>query len=238
MPPDSRQTREQQTKHVIAIPTQATVDPAQSNAHIRVLIADQRPVVRAGLRGMLETAHEVIVVGAADHLEELLTMSVKHRPDIVLLDLDMPGGQGIAATRELVKQLPGTQVIGLTLTDGDTALDALDVGAVGCLFKDCDVGELVGAVQAAMRGEPLVGSQAARLLLRARSSPRPAERLTPRQLQIVGLVAEGASNKAIAQRLKITEPTVKSSLTAVYRELGFESRTQLALWAQRQGLAS
>ena len=163
-------------------------------------------------------------------------MSVAQRPDVVLVDLDMPGGQGIVATRQLLERLPGTQVIGLTLVDGDAALDALDVGAVGCLFKDCDVGELVDAVQAAVRGEPLVGSQAARLLLRARSSPRPAERLTPRQLEIVALVAQGASNKAIAQRLKITEQTVKSSLTAVYRELGFESRTQLALWAQRQGI--
>ena len=209
---------------------------AHANADIKVLIADQRPVVRAGLRGMLATADDVSVVGAAADTEELLAMSAAHRPDVVLVDLDMPGGQGIVATRDIVARLPETQVIGLTLADGDTALDAFDVGAVGCLFKDCDVGELADAVRAAVRGEPLVGSQSARLLLRARSKPRPTERLTRRQLEIVALVAEGASNKAIAQRLRISEPTVKSSLTAVYRELGFDSRTQLALWAQRQGI--
>ena len=187
---------------------------------------------------MLATADEVIVVGVAADTEELLAISAARRPDVVLLGLDMSGGQSIEATRELVAWLPETQVIGLTVTDDEKALNALDVGAVGCLFKDCDVAELVGAVQAARRGERPVGSQAARLLLRARDRPRPAERLTPRQLQVVSLIAKAASNKAIAQRLKITEPTVKSSLTAVYRELGFDSRTQLALWAQRQGIGS
>jgi DNA-binding NarL/FixJ family response regulator len=218
----------------ISAPTEANSAPAI--AHIRVLIADGRPVVSAGLGYMLTSADEIAVAGFAADAEELLAMSAVHRPDVVLVDLDMPGG--IAATRELVARAPETQVIGLTLLDGESALDALDVGAVGCLFKDCDVDELVDTVQAAGRGEPLVGSQTARLLIRARSRPGPAERLTPRQRQIVALVAGGASNKAIAQRLKIAEGTAKSSLTAIYRRLGFDSRTQLALWAQRQGIGT
>jgi DNA-binding NarL/FixJ family response regulator len=203
-----------------------------------VLIADQRPVVRTGLGSMLAAADDVTVLGVAADTEELLAMSGAHRPDVVLLNLDMPHGQGIAATQEVLARLPETRVIGLTLIDDDTALEALDVGAVGCLSKRCDVGELVDTIEAVMRGESVVGSQAVRLLLRARSRPRPAERLTRRQLEVVGLVAQGASNKVIAQRLKISESTVKSYLTAVYRELGFDSRTQLALWAQQQGITS
>ena len=210
--------------------------PATSRTRIQVLIADERPVVRAGLALMLSSADEVMVLGAAGDAQEILAMSEAHRPDVVLMNLDMPGGAGITATREVLARLPETRVIAVALTDGDTALDALDAGAVGCLFRDGDVGELVGSIQAAVRGEPPLTPQAARLLLNARSAQRPAERLTPRQQEILALVAKGVSNKAIAQRLQISEKTVKSYLTNIFRQLGVDSRTQAALWAQRQGM--
>jgi DNA-binding NarL/FixJ family response regulator len=186
---------------------------------------------------MLSSADEIQVLGRAGDVDEILATTEAQRPDVVLMSLDLPGGQGIAATRELLARAPGTRVIGVTLTDSDAMHAALDAGAAGCLFREGDVGELVGAISAAMRGELRLTPQAARLLLGARPAGRRAERLTRRQREILALVARGHSNKAIARRLQISEKTVKSNLTNIFRQLGVGSRTQAALWAQRHGMA-
>jgi DNA-binding NarL/FixJ family response regulator len=210
--------------------------PTPSGARIQVLIADERPVVRAGLTHMLSTADEVQVLGAAGEGNEILAMTEAHRPDLVLVNLDMPGGAGIAATRAVLGRMPDTRVIGLALSNDERALDGLAAGAVGCLFRDSDVDELVGSILAAVWGESTLTRQTARLLWGPRAAPGPAERLTPRQQDILALVGRGFSNKAIAQRLKITEKTVKSNLTSIFRQLGVDSRTQAALWALHHGM--
>jgi DNA-binding NarL/FixJ family response regulator len=211
-------------------------NPTASRARIQVLIADERPVVRAGLAHMLSTADELQVLGAAGQGEEILAMAEAHRPDLVLVNLDMPDGAGIAATRAVLGRVPGTRVIGLALSNDERALDGLAAGAVGCLFRDSDVDELVGSIVAAVWGGPSLTRQTARHLWGPRAARGPAERLTPRQQDILALVGLGLPNKTIARRLKITEKTVKSNLTSIFRQLGVDSRTQAALWALRHGM--
>ena len=200
------------------------------------MIADDRPIVRSGLKVMLSTADQISVV-AAGNVAKTLAMSVAHRPNVVLLDFDVPGGRGVAATRQLLSRFPRTRIIGVTLTDGEAALDALEAGAVGCVFRDDDSDDLLRIIRAALRGDTSLRPQAVRLLMKARAATPPTERLTPREREILALLATGLTNKEIAQRLKLREKTVKSYMTSIFRRLGVDSRIQAALWAERHGIS-
>jgi len=197
---------------------------------IRVLIADDHPLARAGLEHLLGALDDITVVGAASGGREAVHLAAEHAPDVVLMDLEMPDMDGIETTQALRARQPGAAVVVLTsFSDRERILAALDAGAVGYLLKDADPDELARAIRAAARGEAPLHPLAARELLdRHRAGPQ----LTDRESEILALVAQGLPNKLIARRLAISERTVKGHLTRVFERIGVTDRTQAALWAR------
>ena len=202
---------------------------------VRVMLVDDHPLVRSGLTQVLDADDGLIVVGSAAGGREAVDTVTDLAPDVVLMDVSMPGMDGITATRELLKRRPMTRVVMLTsYAEDETVLAALDAGACGYILKDAEPAEVVKAVFAAWRGEAPLASRAARVLLGARIRPRSEEKLTPREEEVLSLVGEGLANKQIARRLGISEKTVKAHLTNVFQSIGVESRTEAALWAQQR----
>ncbi len=200
---------------------------------IRVLLAEDHPVVRAGLEALLGAAEDVDLVGAAADGEEAVELATALEPEVVLIDLSMPRLDGIEATRRIVEASPEIRVVILTaFSDRERILGAIDAGALGYLLKDASPEELLGGVRAAARGEAPLAAKAASEVLAARAGRREAE-LTGREQEVLALVADGLPNKQIARRLEISEKTVKAHLTRVYQQIGVTDRTQAALWAQR-----
>jgi DNA-binding NarL/FixJ family response regulator len=201
---------------------------------IRVVIADDHSVVRAGLQQLMSSVDDIEVVGTAADGEDAVRMAVSAQPDVVLMDLSMPQVDGIEATRRIVAGAEGARVVVLTsFSDRDRIMEALDAGAVGYLLKDAEPDELLRGVRAAARGESPLTPKVAGALLAERHVARPAHNLSPREREVLQLVADGLPNKLIARRLEISEKTVKAHLTRVFAELGVTDRTQAALWAQR-----
>jgi len=204
---------------------------------IRVLLADDHHVVRRGLTELLDGIVGVTVVGAAADGAEAVALSAQHQPDVILMDLSMPGVDGVEATRRVLSERPEARVVILTsFSDRERILDALDAGAVGYLLKDAEPDELVRGVRAAARGESPLAPKAAQAVLAARAEARPAAELTAREREVLALVGEGLANKQIARRLGISEKTVKAHLTSVFQRIGVTDRTQAALWARRRRL--
>ena len=206
---------------------------------IRVLLADDHAVVRAGLSQLLSGAEGIEVVGTAADGEEALRVATETPVDVVLMDLSMPGVDGVEATRRIRAARPATQVVVLTsFSDRERILQALDAGAIGYLLKDAEPAELLAGIRAAARGESPLAPKAASALLAARAERRPVEELTGRERDVLELVAAGLPNKLIARRLGISEKTVKTHLTSVFRRIGVDDRTQAAIWAREHGLGS
>ena len=209
---------------------------------IRLVIADDHAVVRQGLAGLLESADDIEVVGAATHGEEAVALARELRPDLVLMDLQMPGMDGVRATRAIVDEGLGADVLILTsFSDGHRLLAAIDAGAVGYLLKDAEPADLVAGIRAAARGESPIDPKAARHLFTSRSSrdgatPSTEAALSTREREVLALVVQGLANKQIARRLGITERTVKGHLTSAFARIGVSDRTQAALWAHQHGL--
>jgi len=204
---------------------------------IRILLADDHPVVRDGLAAMLGTQPDFEVVGEAGTGAAAVSEAERLRPDVVLMDLEMPVLDGIEATRRIRAESPGVAVVLLTsFSDRERILRALDAGAAGYLLKDADPAELARAVRAAARGDAPLDPKAARALLSARTEGSPGDALSEREREVLLMVAEGLPNKLIARRLEISEKTVKAHLTSVFRRIGVTDRTQAALWAERNGL--
>ena len=205
---------------------------------IRIVIADDHAVVRAGLAQLLGTFPDVELVGAAADGEEAVALCAERRPDVVLMDLEMPVLDGIAATARIRAAQPAVAVVVLTsFSDRERILRALDAGAAGYLLKDAEPDELGKAIRAAARGEAPLDPKAARALLSSRAAAGAAAPLSEREREVLAMVAEGLPNKVIAQRLSISEKTVKAHLTSVFRQIGVTDRTQAALWAQRNGIS-
>jgi DNA-binding NarL/FixJ family response regulator len=205
---------------------------------IRVLVADDHAIVRVGLAQLLEACEDVEVVGSVTDGLEAVTTAVGRRPDVVLMDLSMPGVDGIEATRRILNVRPEIRVVMLTFhSSPDPILEAIDAGAVGYLLKDAEPEEILRGVRAAARGESPLDPKAARALLTARTEGARAAELSSREREVLILVGAGMANKQIARRLGISEKTVKSHLTNVYRHIGVSDRTQAAMWAQSHGLA-
>jgi DNA-binding NarL/FixJ family response regulator len=203
---------------------------------IRVLLAEDHPVVRAGLERLLDTADDIEVVGGAADGAQAVALADEHRPDVVLMDLSMPNMNGIEATKRIVEGNDSVQVVVLTsFADREQIEAALDAGAIGYLLKDAEPEDVIRGVQAAARGESPLAPKAARALLRARAE-RPETQLSERELDVLRCVAEGLPNKLVAQRLGISEKTVKAHLTRIFQQLGVTDRTQAALWAREHGL--
>jgi DNA-binding NarL/FixJ family response regulator len=204
---------------------------------IRVLLAEDHGLVRAGLERLLATAADIEVVGGAADGAEAIALAAQTRPDVVLMDLSMPDLDGIEATRAIVAAGEGVQVVVLTsLTDRERILAALDAGAIGYLLKDAEPDELIGGVRAAARGESPLSPKAARALLTARSESGQAK-LSEREREVLRCVAAGMPNKLIARELGISEKTVKTHLTRVFQQIGVTDRTQAALWAREHDLS-
>jgi DNA-binding NarL/FixJ family response regulator len=204
---------------------------------IRILIAEDHGVVRAGLEQLLGGFSELEVVGSAANGEEAVALARENRPDVVLMDLQMPALDGIEATRLIKSDLPETRVVVLTsFSDRDRILRAIDAGAIGYLLKDADPKELLQGITAAARGDAPLAPRAAHVVLTARSQQDPLAVLSEREREVLALIGAGYPNKLIARQLEISEKTVKAHLTSVYRTIGVTDRTQAALWAQRHGL--
>ena len=202
---------------------------------IRVLIAEDHGLVRAGLEQLLDNAGDLELVGSAADGEQAVELALVLRPDVVLMDLSMPRMDGAAATREICAALGDeVRVVVLTsISDRPRILDALDAGAIGYLLKDTEPDELYRGIRAAARGESPLDPKAAQALLQSRGEPRPDVQLTERERDILELIGEGRPNKVIAQRLGISEKTVKNNVTRILQALGVTDRTQAALWVQR-----
>lgn len=203
---------------------------------IRILIADDHPVVRAGIRALLDGEPDLEVVGEAATADEAVALASGSEPDLVLMDLQFADGpRGVEATRRIRALAPAPHVLVLTNYDTDTdILSAIEAGASGYLLKDAPPDELVAAVRAAAAGESALAPViASRLMERMRS---PQVTLSVRELEVLELVAEGASNAEIGARLHIADATVKSHLVHIFTKLGVASRTAAVNAARSQGM--
>jgi DNA-binding NarL/FixJ family response regulator len=206
------------------------------SAPIRVLVVDDHPVVRDGIRGMLAGASGIEVVGEAGGGAEAVSLAESLSPDVVLMDLRMPGVDGVAAIREIVKRRLRARVLVLTTYDTDReVLSAIEAGATGYLLKDAPRDELVRAVEATARGQAFLSASVGALLMERVRSPEP-EALTDRELEVLRLVASGATNKDIAERMFLSEATVKTHLLHVYAKLGVNDRAAAVAAAYERGL--
>ncbi|GII61632.1 DNA-binding response regulator [Sphaerisporangium krabiense] len=203
---------------------------------IRVLIVDDHPVVREGLRGMLEADPGIGVAGEAGSGEESVAMARELDPDVILMDLRMPGGDGVAAIERILAGEPRSRVIVLTTYETDQDIvRAVEAGAAGYLLKDTARADLVAAVFAAARGETVLSpSVATRLVTRMRAPA--AESLSRRETEVLALVARGLTNAEIGRSLFISEATVKTHLLRVFGKLGVSDRTAAVTTALARGL--
>ena len=203
---------------------------------VRVVLVDDHAVIRAGLEQLLAGTDDIEVVGQAANGAEALEVVRAIRPDVVLMDLQMPEVDGVAATRAIMAEDLGVDVLVLTsFSDGERIIAALDAGAVGYLLKDADPDDVLQGIRAVSRGESPIHPRAARALLGSRAGSAQVQ-LTSRESEVLGLVREGLANKQIARRLDISERTVKAHLTSAFARIGVSDRTQAALWAERNGL--
>lgn len=207
---------------------------------IRILLVDDHPVVREGIRGMLSTEPDLDIVGEAGSGPEAVARVAALEPDVVLMDLRMPGGDGVKATERIRADHPTVHVLVLTTYDTDTdILRAVEAGATGYLLKDTPRAELADSVRSAARGETVLsGRLAGKLLARVRRDPEPEKpaTLSPREVEVLRLAADGRTNAAIGRDLGISATTVKTHLMRAYEKLGVGDRTAAVSQAIRRGL--
>jgi DNA-binding NarL/FixJ family response regulator len=198
---------------------------------IRVMVVDDHAMVRTGLATLLGAGADIEVVGQASDGRSAVSTATECLPEVVLMDLSMPGMDGVAATRALLEALPSTKVVVLTsFSARERVQSALDAGAVGYQLKDAEPSTLLAAVRAAAAGHAPLDPRVARVLLPRRGDP--SQSLSPREQQVLHLVGDGLANKQIGRALGITERTVKAHLGRVFREIGVGDRTSAALWAR------
>ena len=204
-----------------------------TNPHIRIMIVDDHPVVRQGFAGMIATEPEMLVVAEAGDGEQAVEAFRRHRPDVTLMDLRMPAMNGVQAITEIRKEFPRSRFIVLTTYDGDEDIySALRAGAQGYLLKDMYCDEIIEAIKAVHAGLRRIPPQVA-----MRLAERPvASDLSSRELEVLELVANGRSNKEIADVLGITEPTVKGHVSSILGKLSVSDRTQAVTAALQRGI--
>lgn len=203
---------------------------------IRVLLVDDHTVVRRGLRLAFDLETDLEVVGEAANGQEAVAKVAELMPDVVVMDLLMPVMNGVDATRIIRREHPEVEVVALTsVLEDRLVIDVVEAGASGYMLKETRPDDLFEAVRAAARGEVRLDPRAQQRLVREVRAPETREALTERELEVVKLIAVGASNKGVAQKLGISEATVKSHVSSVLSKLGLKSRTQAALHAIREG---
>ena len=210
---------------------------------IRILIADDHMIVRKGIRALLKTEPGMEVVGEAGDGQEAVSLAQTLKPDLILMDLVMPRMDGIEATRRITGQAHPPNILVLTsFAADDKVFPAIKAGALGYLLKDSGPEELIQAIRQVYRGEPSLEPSIARKVLQELSHPPKAtpipEPLSERELEVLRLITQGCSNRAIADQLVISEVTVRTHVSNILGKLHLASRTQAALYALREGLAS
>jgi DNA-binding NarL/FixJ family response regulator len=213
--------------------------------HVRVMVVDDQALVREGLMTLLETTPDIKPVAVAADGEEAVELCARHRPDVVLMDLRMPKLDGVEATRRIRTAQPDTEIVVLTThADEASILDALQAGARGYLTKDAGIAEIARAVHAAADHQALLDPVVqSRLLAAASAGARPApppnlpDQLTPREAEVLSLIARGLSNAEIAAALVVSEATVKTHINHVFAKIGARDRAQAVHYAYTHGLA-
>ena len=204
---------------------------------IRIVIADDHKVVRQGLRMFLRIDPELVIVGEAANGIEALALARELKPDVVLMDVLMPGMNGIAATEAIRRELPDTEVLALTSVLEDApVIEVMRAGAIGYLLKDVDGEELCKAIRSAAAGRVQLAPEVVGLLLREFRTGGHAELLTAREREVLCLLGQGQSNREIASTLHLKEETVKTHVSKILSKIGARSRTQAAIYAFRSGL--
>jgi two-component system, NarL family, response regulator LiaR len=208
------------------------------SATIRVMIVDDHPLIRMGIRFALQTFDTIEVVGEADSGQEALDLGARVQPDVVLMDLVMPGMNGVEATRALRAVCPMTHVLALTtFQEGHLVQEALQAGAIGYLLKDVSVDELARAVRLAAQGQPSLAPAAGQaLVLTATQTPKLGHDLTERERDVLALLVEGLSNQQVAERLVISPATVKFHISSIRSKLRATSRTEVVILAMQHKL--
>jgi len=203
---------------------------------ITIMLVDDHPVVREGLRGMLEAEADLNVIGEAGSGDEAVALARVKQPDVILMDLRMPGLDGVGATRKILTETPGQRVVVLTTyeTDADI-LRAVEAGASGYLLKDASRAELAGAIRAASRGETVLAPSVAGKLVNRVRNPVP-QVLSAREVEVLRLVAKGGTNGDIGRALHISEATVKTHLLRAFNKLGVSDRTAAVTTAMSRHL--
>ena len=211
---------------------------------IRLLLADDHTVLRQGMAQVLDMQPDIDVVAQADNGREAVRLVAKHRPDIVLMDINMPEMDGVKAAACVTADYPDTGVIILTMyRRDDYVFEAIKAGANGYLLKEVELDELLAAVRSVAKGEAVIDSAIASRVLAEFRRPQPSDEekaepdLPERDVEILRLLAQGLSNQAIADRLYIAEKTVRNRLSGIFRRLHLENRTQAALYAIQEGIA-
>ncbi|MEH2315869.1 response regulator transcription factor [Nostoc sp.] len=208
---------------------------------IKVLLVDDQSLIRQGLKALLELESDIEIVGEAENGEQAINLVAKLQPDVILLDIRMPIMDGVAATREIQKRFVKTKILVLTTFDDDEYVSAaMQNGAMGYLLKDTPSEELAVAIRAVHKGYTQLGPGIVKKLLTQFSHPTPTQslpvpsslaELTPREKEVLQLIATGASNREIAHQLYISEGTVKNHVTNILNRLNLRDRTQAAIWA-------
>lgn len=212
-------------------------------SEIRILLADDHNVLRQGMAQALDAQPDMEVVAQAGDGRETIRLAREHRPDVVLMDINMPELDGVAATGEIMKASPNTGVIILTMYRRDEyVFEAIKAGASGYLLKEVELEELLAAIRSVAEGEAVLDPAIAGRVFAELRQPKqqreaPDTRLAERDLAILRLIAQGLSNQEIADRLFLAEKTVRNRLSLIFKQLHLENRTQAALYAIREGLA-
>jgi NarL family two-component system response regulator LiaR len=207
-------------------------------ATISVVVADDHALVRSGLEAILVLFEDIAIVGQAENGADAISVCEQTRPDVVLMDLVMPGMDGAAATQEILRRWPATKVVALTsFSDRELIENALRAGAIGYLMKNVSGEQLAAAIRGAYAGQPTLAPEVAEALIHAVTAPESlGDDLTARERQVLALVAEGLTNAEIADRLVISLSTAKTHVSSVITKLGASSRTEAATLAIRHRL--
>ena len=198
---------------------------------IGVLVVDDHPLFREGLAALLATVHDMRLLATAGDGATAIRLATEHRPDIVLMDLNLPGVPGLEATRRIIRELPGTAVLVLTMVDDDDAVTAaMRMGARGYVLKGAGQEDVLGAIRTVAAGGAVFGARvAARLLSRGPAALGGQEQLTDREAEVLALIADGQSNAEIARELQVSLKTVQNHVSRVLTKLQVRDRTQAAL---------
>ena len=206
---------------------------------IKVIIADDHALLREGIRRLLELDPKIEVVTEVGDGQGAINMARRERPDIILMDVNMPGTDGLTATRVIKREMPQIKIIALTIYEDDEVVDMVKAGASAYVLKDVAGNELIDTIYKVMNGEVVIYPRVASRLVRELTKvDRPQERvrLTRREYDVLALLVKGNSNKDIADTMFISEKTVKNHLTSIFRKLGVKDRTQAAVYALKTNI--